>query len=142
MPKKIRTDPGTVLTSEQFAQFCTQFGIEHITCPVRDHRGNGKIERLIRTINERLRTNKQIIVTKDQSGLSETLYALRVNKKKDGTSPFEKQMGRQPNTVKANLVSKLLAISEQDPNLEFEQSDFQDDLDSTVLVREKHVAQS
>ena len=137
VPKKIRTDPGTVFTSEQFARFCTQFGIEHITCPVRDHRGNGKIERLIRTINERLRTNKQIIVTKDQSGLSEILYALRVNKKKDGTSPFEKQMGRQPNTVKSNLVSKLLAISEQDPNLEFEQSDFQDDLDSRVLVRER-----
>ena len=135
--KKKRTDPGTVFTSEQFAQFCTQFGTEHITCPVRDHRGNGKIERLIRTINERLRTNKQIIVTKDQSGLSEIRYALRVNKKKDGTSPFEKQMGRQPNTVKSNLVSKLLAVSEQDPNLEFEQSEFQDDLDSTVLVRER-----
>ena len=137
MPKKIRTDPGTVFTSEQFARFCTQFGIEHITCPVRDHRGNGKIERLIRTINERLRTNKQIIVTKDQSGLSEIFYALRVKKKKDGTSTFERQMGRQPNTVKSNLVSKLLVISEQDPNLEFEQSDFQDDLDSTVLVRER-----
>ena len=137
VPKKIRTDPGTVFTSEQFARFCTLFGIEHITGPMRDHRGNGKIERLIRTINERLRTNKQILVTEYQSGLSEILYALRVNKKKDGTSPFERQMGRQPNTVKSNLMSKLLAISEQDPNLEFEQSDFQDDLDSTVLVRER-----
>ena len=88
----------------------------------------------MRTINECLRTNKQIIVTKNQSGLSEILYALRVNKKKDGTSQFEKQMGRQPNTVKSNLVSKQLAISKQDPNLEFEQSDFQDDLDSTELV--------
>ena len=45
-------------------------------------------------------------------------------------------MGRQPNTVKSNLVSKLLGISEQDTSLEFEQSDFQDDLDSTVLVKE------
>ena len=137
MPKKIRTDPVTVFTSEQFARFCTQVGIEHITCPVRDHRGNGKIERLIRRIIERLRTNKQIIVTKEQSGLSEILYALRVNKKKDGTSPFERQIGRQPNTVKSNLVSKLLAISEQDPNLEYEQSDFQDDLGATMLVRER-----
>ena len=104
---------------------------------MRDHRGNGKTERLTRTINECMRTNRQIITTKDQSGLSEILYALRVNKKKDGSSPFEKQRGRRPNTVKSNLVSKLLAISEQDPNLEFEQSDFQDDLDSTVLVRER-----
>ena len=90
VPKKIRTDPGTVFVSEEFARFCRQFGIEHIICLVRDHRRNGKNERLIRTINERLRTNKQIIVTKDQSGLSEILYALRIGKKKDGSSPFEK----------------------------------------------------
>ena len=137
VPKKIRTDPGTVFVSEEFARFCRQFGIEHIICPVRDHRGNGKIERLIRTINERLRTKKQIIVTKDQSGLSEILYALRIGKKKDCSSPFEKQWGREPNTVKSNLVSKRLDISEQDLDLQFDNSDFQDELDSTVLVRER-----
>ena len=137
VPKKIRTDPDTVFVSDEFARFCRHFGIEHIICPVRDHRGNGKIERLIRTINERLRTNKQILVTKDQSGLSEILYTLRISKKKDGSSPFEKQWGREPNTVKSNLVSKLLDISEQDPDLQFDNSDFQDELDSTVLVRER-----
>ena len=87
-----------MFVSEAFAKFCREFGVEHIVCPVRDHRGNGKIERLIRTINERLRTNKQIILTKDKSGLSEILYSLRVNKKKDGSSPFEKHMGRKPNS--------------------------------------------
>ena len=46
-------------------------------------------------------------------------------------------MGRKPNTVKSNLVSKLLDISEQDPDLQFDNSDFQDELDSTVLVRER-----
>ena len=46
-------------------------------------------------------------------------------------------MGKEPNTVKSNLVSKLLDISEQDPEIEFEQSDFEDNLDSTVLVRER-----
>ena len=102
-----------------------------------DHKGNGKIERLIRTINERLRTNKQIIHTKDKSGLSEILYSLRVNKKKDGSSPFEKHMGRKPNTVKSNLVRGFMDISEQDPNLDFSPSDFQDDLDSSILVRER-----
>ena len=126
--KKTRTDPGTVFVSEEFARFCRQFGIEHLICPVRDHRANGKIERLIR---------KQIIVTKDQSGLSEILYALRISKKKDGSTPFEKQWGREPNTVKSNLVSKLLDVSEQDPDLQFDNSDFQDELDSTVLNRER-----
>ena len=137
VPRKIRTDPGTVFVSEAFAEFCRQFGVEHMICPVRDHRGNGKIERLIRTINERLRTIKQIILTKDKSGLSEILYSLRVNKKKDSSSPFEKHMGRKPNTVKSNLVRGLLYISEQDPNLDFSPSDFQDELDSSILVRER-----
>ena len=142
LPQKRRTDRGTVFTSQQFARFCTQFGIEHITCPVRDQWGNGKIERLIRTINERLRTNKQIIVTKDQSGLSQLLYALRVNKKKDGTSPFERQMGRQPNTVKLNLVSKLLAISEQDPNPNSSSQTSKMTWTQRCLSENEHVAQS
>ena len=30
-----------------------------------------------------------------------------------------------------------MGVSERDPNLEFEQSDFQEDLDTTVLVRER-----
>ena len=45
-------------------------------------------------------------------------------------------MGKEPNTVKSHLVSKLLEISEPDPNIELEQSDFHEDLDSTVLVPE------
>ena len=136
-PKKMRADPGTVFMSEAFRKFCNQFCIEHITCPKRDHKGNGKIERLIRTINERLRANKQIILTKDQSGLSEILYALRISKRKDGKSPFEKQLGREANTVKSNAVSKFLDILEQNNSLEFSPTDIQDDLDSTVLVTER-----
>ena len=57
--------------------------------------------------------------------------------KKDGSSPLETQMGREPNTVNYwNLVSKLQDFSEEDSGLQIDQSDFQDDLDSTVLVRE------
>ena len=64
IPKRIRTDPGTAFKSEKFKKF-----IEHVICPVRDYRGNGKVERMIRTINERLRTNKNILVSKDKSGI-------------------------------------------------------------------------
>ena len=53
------------------------------------------------------------------------------------SSPFEKQMGQKPNTVKSNLVRGLMDISEQDPNLKFSPSDFQDELNSSILVREK-----
>ena len=112
-----------------------QSGVKHTTCLVRDHRGNGKLERLIRTINERLRANKQIVVTKDKSGLSEILYALRISNKKDGKLPFEKQLGREPNTVKSNVIGKFIGVLERDPNLEFEPWDLPEDLGSTVLVR-------
>ena len=126
-----------MFVSEAFTQFCRQFGIEHITCPIRDHRGNGKIERLIRTIIERLRANKQIILSKDKTGLSEILYSVRISKKKDGKSPFEKQMGKKPNTVKSNSVETFLDFSAQDNSVQFQPVDFQDGCDSTVLVRKR-----
>ena len=78
--------------------------------------------------------NKQITLSKDKSGLSDTLYSLRVSIKqeKEGKSPLEK-----PNTVKSNVVKGLMDISEQDPQLELNSSDLQDELVSTVLVRER-----
>ena len=33
-----------------------------VECPIRDHKGNGKIERLIRTINEQLKAKKNVII--------------------------------------------------------------------------------
>ena len=138
IPKQIRSHPGSVFTSEEFKTFCQQFQIKHITCPVRDHRGNGKIERLIRTLNERLRTNRNIILKRDKSGLSEVLYALRMGKKADdGKSPFEKLYGREPNTVRSNIINKIKNVSENDPKVEFTQSDFEEEVDSTILVRER-----
>ena len=46
-------------------------------------------------------------------------------------------MGKGTKHGKSNLVSKLLDISEQDPDLQIDNSTFQDELYSTVLVRER-----
>ena len=92
--KKIRTDPVTVFVSEAFIQFCEKFGTNHIICPIRDHKGNGKIEQLIRTINDRLRTNRRIILNKDKSGMSEILYSLRISKKGTENCPLRSTWGR------------------------------------------------
>ena len=46
-------------------------------------------------------------------------------------------MGKEPNTVKSNVVKGFMDFSEQDPHLELNSSDFQDEFDSTVLVRER-----
>ena len=135
IPKRIRTDPGTAFKSEKFKQFGKEKFINHVICPVRDHRGNGKVERMIRTINERLRTNKNILVSKDKSGISNILFALRSEKRYDGKSAFEKQNGRKPNTLKSRMIEKC--ILEKDPKINLEPEDFSDEADSTILIRER-----
>ena len=78
-----------------------------------------------------------MILTTDKSGMSASVLALRVNKKKEGSSPFEKHMWREHNTVTSNLVRGLLNISIQNFKLEFDPTDFQEELYSTALVRER-----
>ena len=90
VPKRSRTDPGTAFKSEKFKIVCKEKFIEHIICPVRDHNGNGKVERMIRTINEILETNTKILISKDKSGISNILFALRSQKCPDGRSAFLK----------------------------------------------------
>ena len=135
IPKRIRTDPGTAFKSEKFKTFCKEKLIEHVICPVKDHRGYGKVERMIRTINERLRTNTKILISKDKNGISNILFALRSEKGSDGKSAFEKQNGRKPNTEKSRMIEKC--ILEQDPQIEIEPEDFSEEADPTILVRER-----
>ena len=63
--------------------FGEQFNIEQIICPLQWHSENGKIECRFRTIDERLRTNKQIFLIHDKSGMSGSFYALRLQKKSE-----------------------------------------------------------
>ena len=58
-------------------------------------------------------------------------------KKADGKSPFEKLYGREPNTVKSNIINKIKNVSENDPKVECTQSDFEEEVESTILVRER-----
>ena len=46
-------------------------------------------------------------------------------------------MGKEPNTVKSNLVGKCLDFSAHDTSVDFQPVDFQDECDSTILVRER-----
>ena len=69
IPQVIRTDPATIFRSKRCKEFCKKRLIRHFECPIRDHRGNGKIERLIKYFDERLRTNKRIVLELDNSGL-------------------------------------------------------------------------
>ena len=135
IPKRIRTDPGTLFKGEKFQQFCKERFIHHIICPIRDHWGNGKVERMIRTLNERHRTNRKIVFQKDTSGLSNILFALRTEKGVDNTSAYGRQMCRKPNTLKSTMIRKCFL--KKDPQLQIEQKDFSEETDSTILVRER-----
>ena len=91
---------------------------------------------MIRTLNERLRTNKEVFLTKDYSGLSEILFALRIAKKADNSSPFEMQMGRKPNTFKSIITDKTTGL-DVDPQLKVKSEDFvgQTGKDTRIMKR-------
>ena len=141
IPRKIRTNPGTAFTSNKFKQFCQKYFIQHIKCPIYDHRGNGKVERLIRTINERLRTNRRTILDKENVGLSEILYSIRNAQKSNNISPAELQLGRKLTTIKEIITTKpstnYNSVSDNDKDLELEMSDFPQVQDSEIMVRER-----
>ena len=101
--------------------------IRSYNLPNKKSKGGWKITSLIRKNNERLRASKQIVPTKDKSGLSDN-FSL--------TSVFEKDL-KEPNTVKSIFLKTFLASSVQDLNLEIQPPDLQDKTDLTVLVRER-----
>ena len=140
IPKPSRTDLGTAFTSHKFKEFCEKFFIKHVKCPVNDHKGTSKVERLIRTINERLRANKNLIVEKDNTGLSEMLYALRSAKRPNKFCSAVLHNNRKFTTVKDIITTKPnknYIVSENDSNFQLELSDFPGEQDSEILVRER-----
>ena len=92
---------------------------------MRDHRGNGKVERMIRTINEQLKIDKDIVLTKEKSVLSRIVFAQRTEIAADGKSAFERHLNRKSNTLKADMVKKF--ISEADPKIEQSPADFREE---------------
>ena len=94
------------------------------------------IERLIRTINERLIANKNRVVSKDKSGLAEILFALRMYPSAKGKSAYEKYTRGEPNTIKKLVVNLFKSISDH-PTVDLKDTDFESGQDSTILVRER-----
>ena len=140
IPQIVRTDQATVFMGNEFRNLREEFGIRHIVCPVHDHRGNGKVERLIRTVNERLRANPEILAKKQNKLFYQLVSALRISKGKDGKSPFQKHTGRKPNTVTSIIVElyKELNNLDYDKSVELDRlEDFPRDDDSMIFVRER-----
>ena len=136
IPKKIKPDPASIFQGKKFKTFFRNQFINHVECPIKDHRSMVKIKLLIRMINERLHTDKKIITTKDKSGLSEILFALRMNLSAKRRSPYECYTGQEANTIKGLVTNKSQFISETS-EVELTGEDFESGQDSSIMVRER-----
>ena len=139
-PEIIRTDECTVLMGNDFREFCEEFSVRHNVCPPYDHRGSGRVERLIRTINERLRGNPEKMTDRKNKLFYEMVATLRQSQKRDGKSPFEKMTNRKPNRITIILVNlyKYLNSLDFDRSVDLEKLEqFPRDGDSTIYVRER-----
>ena len=88
IPKRIRTDPENAFRSEKFREFCQENFISRKMCPIRVRRRIGKVERMIRTLNERLGTEKEIVQTKKIWALSRIFLPYDQEKKERIGNPF------------------------------------------------------
>ena len=88
IPQRIRTEPGTAFKSQKFRQFFEANYTKHLVCPIKDHQGNGKVERMITTLNERLREDSK---ERNNKNLSKTFLALRTAIANDRKSVFERE---------------------------------------------------
>ena len=137
VPKRIRPDPEPKFRSEAFKHLCNEYFIKHIECPIRDHRGNRKIERLIRTLKERLSADKSIITARGNAGLARLLLALRPAAAANKISPFEKIFGRKPNTINEIITEKPENCLANDKDLKLTPDEFPKDDGSTQFLRNR-----
>ena len=106
IPRTIKTDQGSGFISKKVGTFCYEHNIKVIFSPVGDHRATGLVERLIRTIKERLLVMAQERPKLSlESALLKIIKCLRtVTQQSLNCSPFEAHFGRSPNTIWHNLV--------------------------------------
>ena len=105
--------------------FVKETTLANRVCSIRDHRGNGRVERMVRTVNERLRSDEEIVQSQENAGLSIVFFAVRSIGHKN----------RVPNTEKKTTF--FHCISDEDPNLQLTPSDLSWDADSTIDMRER-----
>ena len=106
IPRTIRTDQGSGFISKDVRTFYYEHNIKVIFSPVGDHRATGLVERLIRTIKERLLVMAQERPKPSlESALLKIIKCLRtVTQQSLNCSPFEAHFGRSPNTIWHNLA--------------------------------------
>ena len=114
VPRSLRIDHARGLIGNQVKNFCTKNKIALIPAPANDHRAIGLVERLIRTIKQRLACIKEAINELNlftiKAALKSIIYQLRICKHETTKfSTFESHFGRQVNTPLSNISTKPLS---------------------------------
>ena len=106
IPRTIRADQGSGFISKEVREFCHEHNMKVIFSPVGDHKATGLVERLIRTIKERLLVMAQERPKPSlEPALLNIIKCLRtVTQQSLNCSLFEAHFGRSPNTIWHNLV--------------------------------------
>ena len=103
IPERERTDRGKVFKSEKFRQFCKKTNQPSVY-PIREQRGNGKVERLIRTIHEILRTDKKLFYLRTMWDCPK--FCLHYDRKKEEMGDLHlNHTNHDPNTPKIAMLS-------------------------------------
>ena len=89
---------------------------------------------MIRTIDEQLRVDKDIVSTRGKSGLSKITFALSTEIGVDGTLAFEQHMNKNFKYIKGSYCEKIHFRSRPE---KLSPADFSEDVDSTRFVRER-----
>ena len=94
-PQVLHSDKGTQFESSLFSAMCDKFGIHKSSTSVYHPEGNAIIERIHRTLKDRLRTSKQQCWTAE---LPIAVYNIN-RTSNEGASPFEIVFGRNGNPI-------------------------------------------
>jgi len=105
-PKTLLTDGASNLTSEEFDDFCSSYGIVHELSSVANPASNGLSEAAVKSVKHILKTSKL-------SDLDVALGAFRVTPRQDGLSPAELFLKRMPKLHLSSLEQNLIPACER-----------------------------
>ena len=95
MQRKIGSNPCSFFRSLRFQEICGKYLIEHSEFPIVDYGCNGKIERCLHILSDRIRAKYRVVLECSNTGLSEILFVLKTARGDRQRSAAELHLGRK-----------------------------------------------
>lgn len=110
LPYTLVSDNGTAFRSKKFSEFCTFRGIRQLFSAPRHPQSNGRAERAVRSIKEKL---EQVFGENWEQKLDTILDSLRSTPGNDGKSPNDLLMGREIRTILSLVRPKPVTVDQR-----------------------------